>query len=79
MYSIVGESTLLPVEQAIAAKYEPVGVRTLDRPSTIDDICDFVVEYINSDVLVSVSLTCTLLGLCKYALFLRVCYPIDTW
>lgn len=36
-----------------------VGTKTIDRDSTIEDICDFVVEYINSDMLVSVALNNT--------------------
>jgi len=42
---------LLPPEQEEPASYLPVGTRELDRESTIEDICDFVVEYLNSDVL----------------------------
>jgi RNA-dependent RNA polymerase len=30
--------------------------RTLDKDATVDDICDFVVEYINSDVMVCLRL-----------------------
>lgn len=33
-----------------AAAYPPVDKLELNRPSTIDDVADFVVEYINSDV-----------------------------
>lgn len=52
LYAVIKESTLLPPIHHDPAEYEPVGTRTLDRDSTIDDICDFIVEYINSDVLV---------------------------
>ncbi|EKM55297.1 uncharacterized protein PHACADRAFT_173398 [Phanerochaete carnosa HHB-10118-sp] len=51
LYSIIWESTLLPTEHQGPAKYEPVGKRELDRPSRIEDICDFIIEYIDSDVL----------------------------
>ena len=34
------------------ASYPQVEPFKLDRPSTIDDVCDFIVEYINSDVVV---------------------------
>lgn len=34
------------------AEYEPGETFELDRDSTVDDICDFIIEYINSDVLV---------------------------
>ena len=36
----------------MAAEYPPGETLTLDRESTVEDICDFIVEYINSDVLV---------------------------
>jgi hypothetical protein len=35
------------------AMYEPAKRKQLDRPSTVDDLADFVVEYINSDVRVA--------------------------
>ena len=52
-YQIIQETSLLPPEHVEPASYKSAGDKELDRPSTIDDICDFVVEYINSDVLVS--------------------------
>ncbi|KAI0075266.1 RdRP-domain-containing protein [Panus rudis PR-1116 ss-1] len=51
LYSVIKEGSLLPSEYERPADYEPVGTRELDRPSTIVDVCDFVVEYIHSDVL----------------------------
>ncbi|KAH9930752.1 RdRP-domain-containing protein [Fomitopsis serialis] len=51
LYSIVRYGPLLPTEHAEPASYEGVNGHFLDRPSTVDDICDFVVEYLNSDVL----------------------------
>lgn len=57
LYSIIHYGPLLPTEHADPASYEGVGGRFLDRPSTVDDICDFVVEYLNSDVLVRASIT----------------------
>jgi hypothetical protein len=58
MYSIITQSTLLPIDWVESADYTGLGTRELDREATVDDICDFVVEYINSDVLVSlISLT----------------------
>ncbi|KAI0345277.1 RdRP-domain-containing protein [Trametopsis cervina] len=51
MYSIIVESTLLPTEYVEPADYTGVGTWELDREATIDDICDFIVEYINSDLL----------------------------
>lgn len=52
LYSIIHYGPLLPTEHADPAEYEGVGGHFLERPSTVDDICDFVVEYLNSDVLV---------------------------
>ena len=54
MYSIICEDTLLPTEHADAAEYPPVDKYTLGRDSTVEDICDFIIEYIDSDVLVGV-------------------------
>ncbi|KZT71262.1 RdRP-domain-containing protein [Daedalea quercina L-15889] len=51
LYSIIHFGPLLPTEHADPASYEGVPGHFLDRPSTVDDICDFVVEYLNSDVL----------------------------
>lgn len=58
LYSIIKYAPLLPTEHAQPADYEPVGTRELPngQESTVDDICDFIVEYINSDVLVRRSL-----------------------
>jgi RNA-dependent RNA polymerase len=43
---------LLPPIPAEPAEYPPGEVWTLDRDATVEDICDFIVQYINSDVLV---------------------------
>lgn len=32
--------------------YNSIGTKEIEWESTVDDICDFIVEYINSDVLV---------------------------
>lgn len=54
LYSIIKYNALLPTNHADAAAYEPLGTRTLPdgQEATVEDICDFIVEYINSDVLV---------------------------
>ena len=52
-FAVIQESTLLPTTHVDPANYESAGTRTIDRDSNINDICDFVVEYVNSDVLVS--------------------------
>ncbi|OCH86893.1 RdRP-domain-containing protein [Obba rivulosa] len=51
LYQVIKYSPLLPTEHATAGSYESAGTRTLDRDSTVDDIIDFIVEYIDSDVL----------------------------
>ena len=52
MFSIITDGSLLPTTYTEPADYTATDPKTLDREATIDDICDFVVEYINSDVLV---------------------------
>ncbi|OBZ65791.1 RNA-dependent RNA polymerase 1 [Grifola frondosa] len=53
LYSIIKYSPLLLSDECNAASYLPVGTRALDHggDSTVEDICNFIVEYINSDVL----------------------------
>jgi RNA-dependent RNA polymerase len=55
MFAVIKNDSLLPNEAADPANYDSAGTYTLDQDSTVEDICDFVVEYINSDVLVSTS------------------------
>ncbi len=54
LYAIIQYHPLLPTDHAAPGDYTSVGTRA--RPdgqdSTVDDICDFIVEYINSDILV---------------------------
>ena len=52
MFSVICYDPLLPTTFEDAASYESCGTYEIDRESTVEDICDFVVEYINSDVLV---------------------------
>ncbi|KAI0359884.1 hypothetical protein OH77DRAFT_1419222 [Trametes cingulata] len=49
-FLVIKDPTLLPVAQAEPASYVGVEPRRLDRPSTTEDICDFFVEYMQSDV-----------------------------
>lgn len=42
-----------PAQTYEPALYNPAPKKVLDRPSTMDDVADFVVDYINSDVSVS--------------------------
>ncbi|KAG8217645.1 RNA dependent RNA polymerase-domain-containing protein [Butyriboletus roseoflavus] len=52
MYEVIQYGDLLVPEHHDPASYPPVQPFKLERPSTIDDVCDFIVEYINSDVVV---------------------------
>ena len=54
LFSVIRHRPLLPSNVEDPAKYDTGETLTLDRDSTVDDICDFVVEYINSDVLVCI-------------------------
>ncbi|KAF8123146.1 RNA dependent RNA polymerase-domain-containing protein [Boletus edulis] len=49
-YAVIQYGDLLVPEHDDPASYPPVEPFKLDRPSTIGDVCDFIVEYINSDV-----------------------------
>lgn len=51
-FLVIKDPALLPTDACTPASYEGVKPQKLDRESTIDDICDFVVEYIQSDVMV---------------------------
>ncbi|KAK7038067.1 RNA-dependent RNA polymerase [Favolaschia claudopus] len=50
-YVIIQYSSLLPPNQESPASYPDGSTLTLDRDCVVEDICDFIVEYINSDVL----------------------------
>ncbi|KAG6814591.1 hypothetical protein H0H92_000120 [Tricholoma furcatifolium] len=50
-FSVIFHDPLLPVDVESAASYESAGTWTVERDSTVEDICDFIVEYIRSDVL----------------------------
>ena len=52
VFSVICYDPLLPTTYEDAANYESGGTKEIDRDSTVEDICDFIVEYINSDVLV---------------------------
>lgn len=52
MYEVIQYGDLLVPEHHDPASYPAVQPFKLERPSTIDDVCDFIVEYINSDVVV---------------------------
>ncbi len=45
--------SLRPRRTYAPAAYDPAQKMLLDRPSTMQDVADFVTEYINSDVSVT--------------------------
>ena len=50
-----GNQALIPSRNSPPADYPPAEVWTLDESrgdATVEDICDFIVKYINSDVMV---------------------------
>ncbi|TFK76255.1 RdRP-domain-containing protein [Pluteus cervinus] len=51
LFSVIRHAPLLPRDLKSAAPYADGQTWELDRDSTVDDICDFIVEYIRSDVL----------------------------
>ncbi|KXN89587.1 putative RNA-dependent RNA polymerase 1 [Leucoagaricus sp. SymC.cos] len=51
LFQIIQYEPLLPMTYERPMEYLSGGTKTNDWESTVDDICDFVVEYINSDVL----------------------------
>jgi len=63
IFCVIYEETLLPTSMEDPATYESAGTLTLDRECTVEDICDFVAEYINSDVLVIIYTTVQILPL----------------
>jgi RNA-dependent RNA polymerase len=68
LFDVIQEGKILPTEHVEPAEYAAGEVRTIGWESTVDDICDFIVEYINSDVLVHASL-----------LFLVIEFEPDVW
>lgn len=51
-FLVIKDPTLLPTTHAEPASYEGVPPRLLERESDINDICNFFVEYMQSDVVV---------------------------
>ncbi|KDQ20445.1 hypothetical protein BOTBODRAFT_124037 [Botryobasidium botryosum FD-172 SS1] len=51
LYNLVTLKDLHPPRRAKPAGYKAPELKTLDRPCTITDVADFVVEFINSDIL----------------------------
>jgi hypothetical protein len=72
---------LLPSIQTRPADYPPGEVWTLEegREATIEDVCQFIVEFINSDVMVRVYIPlCLLPDSVRYIVY-RVYWHSGTW
>lgn len=54
-YRVTMVKELLPTRISDPANYNPATKKLIDRPSTMQDVADFVAEYINSDVCTSLS------------------------
>ncbi|KAF9453025.1 RdRP-domain-containing protein [Macrolepiota fuliginosa MF-IS2] len=51
LFQIIQYEPLLPMTYELPMNYDATPTKTIEHDCTVDDICDFVVEYINSDVL----------------------------
>lgn len=51
-YNVITNEALFPPSCHAPAAYPPAVIRRLNRPCTIDDIADWVVDYINAGILV---------------------------
>ncbi|KAI0704900.1 RdRP-domain-containing protein [Cytidiella melzeri] len=56
-YRVTMLKSLLPTRTYPPASYDPAKRKLLDRPSTMQDVADFVTEYITSDTLGIIALT----------------------
>ena len=54
VYNVTLLKDLHPSQTIPPAPYEPAPKKLLERPSTMDDVADFVADYINSDVSVAI-------------------------
>jgi hypothetical protein len=72
---------LLPSIHTEPAEYPPGEVWTLEegREATIEDVCQFIVEFINSDVMVRIYVQICVLSSALCYTALRAYWPIGTW
>ena len=50
VYNVTTRSGLLPERTFTPADYDPAPRKFVDHESTMEDVAEFVAEYINSDV-----------------------------
>ena len=51
-YDLIKLSSMFPTRIMEPGSYPPARRKTLERDSTIDDVADFVVDFINNDMFV---------------------------
>lgn len=64
---IIRDPSLFPVSCDPPAAYPPARVKEINRPCTINDIADWVVDYINSDIIVSIHPSTLLVTMTEYS------------
>jgi hypothetical protein len=58
VYNVTFLQDLHPLQKFPPAEYKPAPRKLLTQPSTMDDVADFVADYINSDVSVVICVPC---------------------
>jgi RNA-dependent RNA polymerase len=58
VYNVAFLKDLHPSQNIPPAEYEPAEKKQLERPSTMEDVAEFVADYINSDVSVIICVLC---------------------
>ncbi|TFK57668.1 RdRP-domain-containing protein [Heliocybe sulcata] len=56
IFNLILDPGLMPERVSAPGAYESLGDKTLDRPCTVEDIADFVIDYIKSDLLGQISI-----------------------
>lgn len=62
VYNVTWLKDLHPRQNLTPAAYDPAPKKLLDRPSTMEDVGDFVVDYISSDILGMVAINWLLIA-----------------
>ena len=66
VYNVAFLQDLHPSQNHRPAAYKPAVKKLLERPSTMDDVADFVADYINSDVSVVICALCIIFRVFSY-------------